>query len=162
MAQGQALNPDGSPNAALNAYRRRAIERRKDKGEITAHFSLYEFSCHDGSYVPERAHDAIKRLATAYLEPLRAEFGPCTVLSGYRHRAYNQQIGGARYSQHIYDLTPSSVAADLRFQRGGPKQWAAYAKKLRAKYRKGGGVGTYIRSGFVHVDNRTYTADWSG
>ena len=31
--QGPAFNPDGSPNAALNAYRRRAILARKDKGQ---------------------------------------------------------------------------------------------------------------------------------
>ena len=30
-----AFNPDGSPNAALNAYRRRAIMARKDKGQVT-------------------------------------------------------------------------------------------------------------------------------
>ena len=59
-------------------------------------------------------------------------------------------------------MTPETVAADLRFARGNPKQWGAYAKELRGKYRKGGGVGIYINSDFVHVDNRTYTADWSG
>ncbi len=162
MATGQALNPDGSPNAALNAYRRKAIEARKDKGQITRNFNLREFSCHDGSFVPQRAHSAIDRLATAYLEPMRAKFGACTVLSGYRHREYNRRIGGALYSQHIYDLSPESVAADVRFARGNPKQWSAYAKELRAKYKKGGGIGTYIRGSFTHIDNRTYSADWSG
>ena len=93
---------------------------------------------------------------------MRAKFGACTVLSGYRHRAYNRAIGGAMYSQHIYDVTPDTVAADLRFVKGAPKNWAAYAKTLRAKYKKGGGVGIYIASDFVHVDNRHYNADWSG
>ena len=162
MAQGSAFNPDGSPNQALNAYRRRAIEQRKDKGQVTKNFNLREFSTHDGSFVPQRAHAAIDRLCTAYLEPMRVKFGACTILSGYRHRAYNRMIGGAINSQHIYDVTPDSVAADLRFVKGGPKQWGAYAKELRARYKKGGGIGIYIRSGFVHVDNRNYTADWTG
>ena len=162
MAQQQAFNPDGSPNAALNSYRRRAILARKDKGQVTRNFHLYEFSCHDGSYVPQRSQAAVERLASAYLEPMRKKFGACTVLSGYRHRAYNRRIGGAIHSQHIYDVTPETVAADLRFARGNPKQWGAYAKELRGKYRKGGGVGIYIASDFCHVDNRTYTADWSG
>jgi Peptidase M15 len=162
MAQAPAFDPDGSPNAALNAYRRRAILARKDRGQITKHFNLREFSCHDGSYVPSRAHGAIDRLATAYLEPLRAKFGACTVLSGYRHRAYNRRIGGAIHSQHIYDVTPDTVAADVRFARGNPKQWAAYARELRRKYKKGGGIGVYIASDFLHCDNRHYTADWSG
>ncbi len=157
-----AFNKDGSPNQALNQYRRRAINARKDDGQITKNFNLREFSCHDGSYVPTKAWGAIDRLATAYLEPMRARFGACTILSGYRHRAYNRVIGGAIYSQHIYDVTPDTVAADLRFAKGSPKLWAAYAKELRSKYRKGGGVGTYVQSDFVHVDNRHYTADWSG
>ena len=40
-------------------------------------------------------------------------------------------------SQHVYDVTPSTVAADLRFAKGGPKQWGAYAKELRGKYQQG-------------------------
>ena len=100
--------------------------------------------------------------AVRYLEPMRAKFGSCVVLSGYRHRAYNRRIGGAMFSQHIYDVTPGTVAADVRFARGGPRNWGAYAKELRGKYRKGGGIGIYIASDFVHVDNRTYNADWSG
>lgn len=159
---GPAFNKDGSPNAALNQYRRQAINARKDQGQITKNFNLREFSCHDGSYVPTRSWSALDRLATAYLEPMRAKFGACTILSGYRHRAYNRTIGGATYSQHIYDVTPDTVAADLRFPTGTPKMWAAYAKGLRRQYNKGGGIGVYTRSGFVHVDNRHYVADWSG
>ena len=146
-----AFNKDGSPNAALNQYRRRALNARKDKGQITKNFNLREFSTHDGSYVPTKSWGAIDRLATAYLEPMRAKFGACTILSGYRHRAYNRAIGGAMYSQHIYDVTPDTVAADVRFAKGNPRQWAAYAKGLRKKYGKGGGVGTYINSDFVHL-----------
>ena len=162
MADHAARNADGSPNRALNEYRKRAIAARKDKGQITPHFHLNEFRCHDGSHVPQRSQEAVKRLCRDFLEPMRARFGPCVVLSGYRHRAYNASIGGARHSQHIYDETPESVASDLRFARGTPKQWAAYAKGLRKKYGKGGGVGTYIRAGFVHCDTRPYNADWSG
>ena len=157
-----AFNRDGSPNAALNAYRLRAIKARKDGGQVTKNFNLREFSCHDGSYVPAKSHDAIRRLCLAYLEPMRARFGACTILSGYRHRPYNQRIGGAIFSEHIYDVTPTTVAADLRFAKGTPKQWAAYAKTLRTKYKKGGGIGTYEISNFTHVDNRTWNATWSG
>ena len=155
-----AFNSDGSPNPALNAYRLRAIKARKDNGQVSKHFNLREFSCHDGSYVPAKSHAAVRRLCLAYLEPLRAKFGRCTILSGYRHRAYNMRIGGARFSQHIYDVDPDTVAADLRFAKGTPRQWAAYAKGLRKKYGKGGGVGTY--DNFCHVDNRHYNSDWSG
>jgi uncharacterized protein YcbK (DUF882 family) len=158
MAAGFLAN--GAPNADLNRYRKRAIAARKDKGQITRHFNLKEFACHNGNAVPQRSHEAIDRLATAYLEPMRAKFGACTVLSGYRDKAYNRRIGGATYSQHIYDLGPDTVAADLKFARGTPEQWGAYARQLRAKYGRGGGVGVYPRSGFVHVDNRRYVSDW--
>ena len=159
---GQALNADGSPNKALNVYRQKQINARKDKGQITKNFNLKEFACHDGSPVPAKAHQAIRRLCLAYLEPMRAKFGSCTVLSGYRHKAYNRRIGGASQSQHIYDLDPTTIAADTRYVRGNPAQWAAELGRLRAKYDKGGGIGRYDKSGFVHCDNRRYNSNWSG
>ena len=67
---------------------------------------------------------------------MRIRFGTTTVLSGYRHRNYNAGIGGAKYSQHIYDDSPASVAADLRFAKDTPAEWAAFARRLGV-----GGVG---------------------
>ena len=126
---------------------------RAKPGQLTPHFTISEFNCHNGQRVPAYAVPALKKLCEKYLEPMRAKFGPAKVMSGYRPTAYNAKIGGARYSQHIYDLTPDSVAADLIFSKGTPRQWAAEAKRLRA-----GGVGTY--PSFVHVDNRTTIARW--
>ena len=94
------------------------------------------------------------KLCKAYLEPMRTKFGTCYVLSGYRHELYNRRIGGARHSQHIYEQTSSRVAADMRFAKGTPAQWAAEAKRLRTKAGGKGGVGRYDRSGFCHIDNR--------
>lgn len=138
---------------------------------LTKHFRREEFDCDDGTTVPDVAIPALIALCVDVLEPLRDEFGPCAVLSGYRHRAYNAKIGGARYSQHIYDDTPASVAADARFMYGNPRQWRRAAHKaMRKAYgvnrftrrRKMGGVGLYVRSNFVHVDNRLYRAEWRG
>lgn len=126
-------------------------------GALSAHFHVREFACHDGRQVPDIAKPALKRLVFQYLEPMRAAFGPAHVLSGYRPADYNRRIGGALFSQHIYDLTPTSVAADLTFRTGSPSLWAAMADQLGA-----GGVGRYDRSGFVHVDNRPEAARWTG
>lgn len=126
-------------------------------GQLTTHFNVREFDCHDGRKVPAIAVPALKALCVRYLEPMRAEFGPCHVLSGYRPSDYNARIGGAKFSQHIYELTPSSVAADLVFRLGSPALWARFADQLGA-----GGVGRYDRSGFVHVDNRPDRARWTG
>jgi hypothetical protein len=126
-------------------------------GQLSPHFHVREFACKDGRQVPDLALPALKRLVVDYLEPMRAAFGPCHVLSGYRPADYNRRIGGATFSQHIYELTPTSVAADLTFRTGNPAAWARFAEQLGA-----GGVGRYDRSGFVHVDNRPDRARWTG
>ncbi len=125
--------------------------------QLSTNFHVREFACHDGRQVPTVAIPALKLLAQKLLEPMRTTFGPCHVLSGYRPVDYNARIGGAKFSQHIYELTPESVAADLVFRIGTPARWAALADQLQA-----GGVGRYDSSGFVHVDNRPTRARWTG
>lgn len=137
-----------------------------ERKRLSTHFWLDEFDCHDGTRVPDEAIPALRELCVHVLEPMRAKYGRCTVLSGYRHRAYNARIGGARYSQHIYDLGPGSVAADVRFAKGNPTKWARGARwrfnsLQRWKRNRRGGVGRYVRSNFVHVDNGP-RRDWEG
>lgn len=128
-----------------------------DDGEASEHFSIREFDCKDGTPVPKAAEPAVKVLADRYLEKMRDRFGPCVVHSGYRHRAYNRSIGGATSSQHIYDDSPESVAADCSFADGTPAEWAAYARTLPGV----GGVGEYRVSRFVHIDTGG-RRDWRG
>lgn len=141
---------------------RRQFWKKPGNNRLTPHFKADEFYCHDGSAPPIRAMTAMRRLCAIYLEPMRDTFGPCLILSGYRHELYNQAIHGARHSQHVYEQSYEAVAADLRFARGTPKEWAAAARRIRGKHGDKGGVGLYVRSGFVHVDNRSYKADWTG
>lgn len=138
-----------------------ANDSLKRPGMISPHFSIREFDCKDGRKVPKAAEPAVTRLAVQFLEPMRKLFGPARVLSGYRHKEYNRKIGGALYSQHDYDDDPTTVAADLSFAKGTPAQWAEAARKIADRLRFGG-VGQYNTSGFVHIDNRRYRADWSG
>ena len=141
---------------------RRKFWKQAAHNKLTEHFKADEFYCHDGSAPPIRAEKAMIRLCQVFLEPMRKKFGEAQVLSGYRHVLYNASIGGARNSQHIYEYSYECVAADMRFQKGTPTQWAAEAKKIRAAHGGRGGVGTYPKAGFVHVDNRLYSATWSG
>jgi uncharacterized protein YcbK (DUF882 family) len=135
----------------------RAAPRRQKLDQITAHFRVAEFDCHDGRTVPVEAHEALHRLCDQYLEKMRAKFGPAQVLSGFRPRDYNDRIGGAQKSIHCYEEHPAEVAADTRYARGTPAAWAAYAESLGAP-----GVGRYDQSGFVHIDNRKAgPARWS-
>ena len=142
--------------------RRKAFWRKDGNNKLTKTFKATEFYCNDGSPTPTTARPAMVKLCKAYLEPMRTKFGPCFVLSGYRHTLYNARIGGARQSQHIYEDGIESVAADLRFAKGNPTQWAAELKRLRTKAGGKGGIGTYVRSGFVHCDNRGWAATWTG
>jgi Peptidase M15 len=153
----------GTPAWAKLQTQRRAFWGKGDNNVLTPHFKAAEFYCHDSSAPPIVARPGMVKLAELFLEQLRATFGPCFVLSGYRHELYNASIGGARQSQHIYEMSFEAVAADLRFQKGSPAAWAAEARRLRTTFNKGnGGVGRYDRAGFVHVDTRNWQADWSG
>ena len=100
------------------------------------------------------------------LEPLRARFGVCSVVSGYRHPTYNARIGGAKRSVHMAGRGGGipGVAADVRFAKGGPIQWSQAAEPLmRRWYPPGGGLGTYPGGGgWIHVDTRDYRARWTG
>ena len=124
-------------------------------GQLSEHFHVREFACKDGRHVPAVAMPALKRLIRDVLEPLRGEFGRCTVMSAYRPADYNRRIGGAQFSQHIYELTPESVATDLIFATGRPRDWHRFADRLGV-----GGLGLY--SSFIHTDNRPGEARWVG
>lgn len=153
----------GEPGWDTLMEQRRVFWAEGNNAQLSKNFSVQEFYTHDGSVVPLLARNGLVRLCKEFLEPLRAKFGTCLVLSGYRHELYNRQIHGARHSQHIYEHTFESVAADVRFDKGTPAAWATEAMILRTKKRGGkGGIGTYLRSGFVHIDNRNWKADWSG
>lgn len=120
---------------------------------LTPHFDSREFACHDGTPVPADELGSVRRLCQELLEPLRAQFGPVTVVSGYRTRAYNRAVGGAAQSYHVYDDRPRGAAADIRCRRGGPGAWYAAADRLGA-----GGLGLY--DAHVHVDTRPGRARW--
>lgn len=156
------LKSDNVKWAAL-MKQRREFWAKGSNAKLSSHFRVQEFYCNDGSACPTLARPALVKLCNVFLEPMRTKFGTCLVLSGYRHVSYNAMIGGARHSQHIYEMGWESVAADIRFGKGTPAQWAAYARGLRTKENQGrGGVGRYDRAHFVHVDNRLIKADWAG
>jgi hypothetical protein len=134
---------------------------------ISSHFDSAEFDCRDGTPLPARGVRAYQHLAVWILEPMRSKFGPCTVQSGYRTPAYNAKVGGATASVHLLDTELPhdrsagqgnlAAAADVTFPTGTPSQWAREAERIRERVphlgRQGrGGIGTYPRLGFVHLD----------
>lgn len=135
-----------------------------DRARVSPHFTAAEFDCHDGRRWPPAARSGLEQLARQVLEPVRAEFGPVRVHSGYRHAAYNRSIGGARASFHIYELRAGKwPAADVEPSRGSVREWWELIDSLQRDHPAArGGLGFYPRGGFVHVDLRPYLARWDG
>jgi len=89
------------------------------------------------------------------LEKFRHAVGdvPLNVLSWYRHRAYNDRIGGAKNSKHI--LAIATDFATETVDRVGRQRWFATAESVFSS----GGVGDYP-AGSAHLDSRGYRARW--
>lgn len=81
---------------------------------LTKNFALGEFALNrpERRFVAQHQIETALRLAT-FLELVRAQFGrPVVVTSGYRPWVINAQIGGARFSEHLYDK-PGTGAVDF-------------------------------------------------
>ena len=68
---------------------------------------------------------------------------PVTIVSGCRSYAHNRRIGGARESWHL-----RCMAADFRVEGVGPGTVYRYTASLPGR----GGVGSYCRDSFTHLD----------
>jgi len=78
------------------------------------------------------------------LKTIERRFGKkLVVTSGYRSRAYNMEVRGAKNSQHMY-----CAAADIQVP--GVSKWdlANFVRAMPGR----GGVGTYCHTNSVHVD----------
>ena len=130
------------------------IERKSaDKaGQLSPHFHVVEFDCHDGTPVPKASYEALKAHCRNYLEPLREEFGTVHVNSGFRTLAYNASIGGASMSVHVYNASwqhaPWAVAVDHVAAGASPSQ----VQDWHESHTHPDGMGRY--GSFTHVDNR--------
>ena len=160
----------GTPKwAVLKAQRNASHKKRWPSGKISAHFGWREFICRDGMPFPIRAQDHLIWYCNNILEPMRARFGACHISGPYRHYWYNKNVvGGATLSFHVWDrycngtIVGSALAVDTSYARGTVDEWAAYAAILLNRLGRGGGIGTYHVSHFVHVDTRVQRSRWPG
>ena len=125
--------------------------------QITAHFSLDEMKCKDGTPVPKRHLTNVKALFMC-LERIREEWDkPITIISGYRTESYNEQCGGSKNSQHL-----TACAADIVVPGVHPSDVSLKIKELIDEgVILQGGVGLYPGR-FVHYDIRGIAARWEG
>ncbi len=126
--------------------------------QLSQHFTLEEFT---KSQTGERlgidnmpgasALDNIMVLCARVLEPVRAQFGPVFINSGYRGPELNKAVGGVATSQHCL-----GQAADIEVvaANGDLAAWIAenldYDQVILECYRKG-----QPNSGWVHVSYKT-------
>ena len=121
---------------------------------LSPHFLASEFAQHDGrDRTPAEQLYWLTRLCTVYLEPLRAKFGPVTIVSGFRSPSYNAGVGGAPASFHTRRPDRRGAAADVKCARGRSSDWYRFLDSLDP-----GGLGIYPT--WVHVDNRAGRARW--
>jgi zinc D-Ala-D-Ala carboxypeptidase len=76
-------------------------------GDLSDHFSLSEFEQSQTALqrgivnrCPPELVQYLRTLAVVLLEPVRAQFGPLIVTSGYRCPALNAAVGGVPNSEH--------------------------------------------------------------
>lgn len=121
----------------------------KGSGEqLSEHFKVSEFACHGDGCCTETKVDG---QLVARLQQIRDHFGaPVTISSGYRCKAHNTAIGGAKASRHM-----EGMAADIKVKGVEPAEVAKYAESIGIL-----GIGLYDT--FVHVDTRTSKAFWYG
>ena len=71
---------------------------------------------------PNEAQKAwLQALASEVLEPIRRQFGPIVITSGYRSSAVNLRVNGSPTSQHM-----DGQAADLYSSNASPEQIATW------------------------------------
>ena len=131
------------------------LESEADE-RLTPNFKLSEFRQRDGTPVPARYRDNVRRLARN-LQVLRSDLGRAVrVTSGYRSPAYNRRIKGAPKSQHLF-----AKAADIRVSGMKPAQvYCAIERLISTGTMRQGGLGIYRKH--VHYDIRGKRARWTG
>ena len=118
--------------------------------KLSDNFNLSEFTCGMGNPCKHCGGVAfIDPLLVLLLEDIRAIVGkPIRILSGYRCKSHNNEIGGASNSMHM-----AGMAADLAPPEGlSISRFYELCQMAVKKYQ--GGCGCYIGSNFVHVDIR--------
>lgn len=113
---------------------------------ISRNFKVSEFRCKDGSDKILVDVDFVQN----YLQKIRDFFGPVTINSGYRTKAYNTRVGGAKSSYHLQGRAFDIVAKGF-----SAREVAEFASRLGIN-----GVIFYADKNFVHVDSRT-TKYWA-
>lgn len=121
---------------------------------LTKNFHIEEFNCHCGCETPEYARMNIILLADE-LQKLRVKLGkPIVIHSGYRCKEHNEDVEGAKFSQHLL-----GKAADFRVPEMDLNEvYVIITRMIESGEMEQGGLHLY--SSFIHYDIRGTKARW--
>lgn len=132
-----------------------STNKTPNKTHYSPNFARKELDCKCGCKTPPLVEANLIQTAK-HLEKLRKRWGrPLVVTSGHRCRTHNARVGGASDSQHLYGR-----AADIVVESPRQGLFVQTAEEIKA-YREGG-IGTYPKQNFVHLDWRGYRSRWNG
>ena len=115
-------------------------------GDISTHFSRWEFSCKCGC-----CYDTADYLLIVVLEDLHDYFDrTITINSGNRCESHNSAVGGSDHSQHKFAKGADIVVKDIHADN--------VADYLEERYPDKYGIGRY--DGRTHIDVRPNKARW--
>lgn len=118
--------------------------------KLSEHFHLKEFDCRCTR--PQCQTTLVDTDLIITLEKIRRQANyPITILSGYRCKKRNEEIGGSASSRHMYG-DAADITCPLR-----PLDLAAIARRMPLI--ENGGLGLYDT--FIHVDTRGVRARWN-
>lgn len=117
-------------------------------GDLSKNFNKKEFACKCCG-----VSKASKKLVDGLQELRDLVDRPITIVSGYRCKKHNINVGGATNSQHVL-----GNAADIKIDDMTIDEIIDAVEKIDVF--KNGGIGRY-RS-WVHVDVRSGAARWNG
>jgi len=120
-------------------------------GDLTEHYSRWEFKCKCNNC----DFDTVDVDTLALLEEVSEWcMVPVIVKSASRCATWNEMVGGAKTSQHLYGR-----AVDIRIEGKTPDEVAQFVDKLMPD---SGGIGIYTDQNFTHIDTRTGKGRWRG
>lgn len=117
-----------------------------EKGYITEHFTIEEFSCNCGKCTPSFQDELAVRRFINRLQALRYAFDfPMIINSWHRCPAFNKEVGGADDSKHLL-----GIAADI-----STKGWTGTKRHVFVGLAFSMGfTGISAYSDFIHLDLR--------
>lgn len=119
----------------------------RNKIQVSKNFNLKEFECHCCGTV------ILDSVLLQKLQELRDIIGvEIYITSGYRCEKHNKTVGGVPKSQHLYGR-----AADIH-----ARSYPLGNLLEKAETLDFGGIGTYSKQGFIHLDVRKGRARWTG